>query len=110
MSRRSDLAFSIWTEIDRMLCSLGVYSDVHCVAESILTTRKGWALSKSGILWVGHLTIDGVRYSVGSRHSMIDLGQRILIHDRRDDPDTGLDFLVEPKPKRKVLTSVGKPA
>lgn len=109
MSRRSDLAFSIWSEVERMLYSLQIDSDVYCVGESLGSVSKGGQLSRLGFVWVGRLTIDGQSYTVGSKASMLELGSRIIVLDKRDDHDKVVDFLVVPKPKRKVLTVAAQP-
>lgn len=100
MSRRSDVAFSIWDELQSMLDSLRVDSEVACMGESFGAVRKEGRLSKAGLIWAGSLTIDGQPYTVGSTFPMTTLQSRVLVHDKRDDPDKVVDFLVEPKPRR----------
>lgn len=109
MSTRSDLASKIADEVWAMLTLLHIDSDVGCLSASIGKVRAGGSASKAGLLWMGEVTIDGSPYTIGSRSPVAQLG-RILIEDHREESGQPVDFLIVPKPAKRVLTSDVKAA
>lgn len=107
MSTRSDLASRIADEIWYMLALLHIDSDVGCLSTSIGKVRAGGSAAKVGLLWMGEVTIDGSPYTVGSRTSVANLS-RILVEDHREESGQPVDFLIVPKPAKRVLTSDAK--
>ncbi len=109
MATRSDLSSRIEDQIRWMLHVLHIESDVRCLTESLGKVRANGGAAKAGLLWMGEVTIDGVPYTVGSRVGIPNL-KRILIEDHREEDGQPVDFLVVPKPLKRVLTSVGEDA